>query len=94
MVEDWDKDDATKDPKTYLTEEGSLKAIYHMMQKYRKIKGIKINPTLEQQSPKNLTTSLMNTIFYDKEFHKFVLEKYGLVIHYDEKNNKFHIKNN
>ena len=35
----------------------------------------------------------LKTMFYDKKFHKFVLEKYGFTIHYDEKNDTFYMTN-
>ena len=93
MVEDWDKDDATKDPQTYQREEDSLIAKYHMMEKYRKVKGIKLNPSSMSHSTDALIDSFLKTMFYDKDIHKFVLEKYGFTIHYDEKNDTFYMTN-
>jgi hypothetical protein len=93
MVDDWDKDEAAKDPRTYLTEEDSLKAICHMLEKYHNAKGIKLNPSSMSHSTDILIDSFIDTIFHDKEFHKFVLENYGLVIYYDEKNDRFYIRN-
>jgi hypothetical protein len=91
LKQDWDKDEIARDPRTYQTEEGTLKSLYHMLERYCKLKGIKLNTS--EQSKDEASNSLMNIKFYDKEFHKFVLENYGLVVHYDKKNNKFSLTN-
>lgn len=90
MIEEWDADEEAKEIETYLSKDKGADAIYHMMRKYWRSKGIKLDPA--KQSKEEVWTSISNTIYYDKEFHKFVLENYGLIITYDEKNHKLEIR--
>jgi hypothetical protein len=88
MVGKWDADEDAKDVKTYETKEGAEWALDHILKKYLRAKGIKIDPTKPLDDAIDLVS---NTLYYDIEFHKFALQNYRVFIHYDKENDDFHI---
>jgi hypothetical protein len=88
MVEFWDLEEKAKDPKTYETHEGRLKAMNHIIKKYLQYKQRKLDPSKPLDDAIDL---IEDTICYDKDFHEFALKNYDIDVIYDEKNDRFYI---
>ena len=86
LIKTWDNDEAAKDVKTYQTQEGSLKALDHIIKKYMRIRSNKkINPS--KQTFDEVLDLFTNTLLFDKKFHQFALYNYGVSIKYHKKEN-------
>jgi hypothetical protein len=86
LIENWDKEEAVKDSKTWETVEGGENAMNYILNKYigtRKDK--KINPS--KQTADEVLDLFTNTLLFDKEFHQFALDNYRVLIEYDKKEN-------
>ena len=74
-------------PKTYSTVEDRVRAVYNMLKKYHKYKGIKLNPAKVLHDPDiSVESFVLDTMRYDTEFHRFVLKNYGIKIRFDKEN--------
>ncbi len=87
---DWDEEEVGKEAKTYQTKEGGLRALDYIIKKYMRTReDKKINP------PKQTTDEVLdlytNSLLFDKEFHQFALDNYGVLIDYDKKENILNI---
>jgi hypothetical protein len=88
MVEFWDLEEKAKDPKTYETHEGRLKAMNHIIKKYLQYKQRKLDPSKPLDDAIDLIEDI---ICYDKDFYKFALKNYDIDVKYDEKKDLFYI---
>jgi hypothetical protein len=89
MIANWDLDEKAKDSRTYETKDGRLKAMNHIVKKYLQYKQRKVDPRKPLDDAIDL---IENTICYDKDFHKFALDNYKILIEYDEKNDRLYIE--
>jgi hypothetical protein len=89
MIDNWDLDEKAKDSRTYETKDGRLKAMNHIVKKYLQYKQRKVDPRKPLDDAIDL---IENTICYDKDFHKFALDNYKILIEYDEKNDRLYIE--
>ena len=86
MIKSWDDEEAAKEAKTYLTKEGSLKALDHIIKKYMRTRNNKkINPS--KQTFDEVLNLFTNMLLFDKNFHQFALDNYGVSIKYHKKGN-------
>jgi hypothetical protein len=86
LIKNWDDEESAKEAKTYLTKEGSLKALDHIIKKYmRTRRDKKINPS--KQTADEVLDLFTNTLLFDKDFHQFALDNYRVAIEYDKKEN-------
>jgi hypothetical protein len=88
IIDKWDADEKARDIRTYETREGSLEALNHILKQYLLFKNRKIDP---RKPLRNALDLIQNTLYYDKEFHKFALQNYRVYLYYDERNNRFYI---
>ena len=88
IIDKWDADEKARDIRTYETKENSLEALNHILKQYLLFKNRKIDPRKPLRDAIDL---IQNTLYYDKEFHQFALQKYRIYLYYDEKNNRFYI---
>jgi hypothetical protein len=85
----WDEIDEFKDERIYKTREGRLRAIAHIIKEYLQIKeGVERNPKTVDDAMAPIIDMALN----DKEFKKFTLENYKVLIYYDKKDSEFYIK--
>ena len=89
MIDNWDLDEKAKDSRTYETKDGRLKAMNHIVKKYLQYKQRKVDPRKPLDDAIDL---IEDTICYDKDFHKFALDNYKILIEYDEKNDRLYIE--
>jgi hypothetical protein len=61
----------------------------HIVKKYLQYKQRKVDPRKPLDDAIDL---IENTICYDKDFHKFALDNYKILIEYDEKNDRLYIE--
>ena len=82
-------DEKAIDTKNYETKEDNLEALNDIINKYLLLKKMKIDPSKPSD---NAVVLIRNTLYYDKDFHKFALGNYdGVFLSYDEKTDKFFI---
>ena len=86
MIDNWHLDEKAKDLKTFDTHDGRLQAINHIIKKYFQYKQRKLDPRKRLDDAIDL---IEDTICYDKEFHKFALDNYDILIEYDEEYARF-----
>jgi hypothetical protein len=86
LIKSWDDEESAKEAKTYQTQEGSLKALDHIIKKYMKTRmDKKINPS--KQTFDEVLDLFTNMLLCDKEFHQYALDNYGVSIKYHKKEN-------
>jgi hypothetical protein len=86
LIEEWDEEEEVKDAKTWETAEGGENAMNYILNKYIGTKeDKKINPS--KQTADEVLDLLTNTLLFDREFHKFALDKYRVLIEYNKKEN-------
>jgi hypothetical protein len=86
LIKSWDDEESAKEAKTYQTQEGSLKALDHIIKKYMKTRmDKKINPS--KQTFDEVLDLFTNMLLFDKEFHQYALDNYGVSIKYHKKEN-------
>ena len=86
MIKNWDEEEAAKDVKTWETVEGGENAMNYILNKYigtREDK--KINPS--KQTEEEVFDLFTNTLLFDKEFHRFALDNYRVLIEYNKNEN-------
>jgi hypothetical protein len=84
----WDEIDEFKGEKIYESKEGRLRAIAHIIKEYLQNKEIRSDPKTVDDAMAPITDMVLN----DKEFKKFALENYKVLIYYDKKDAEFYIK--
>src|SRR5215203_6340127 len=84
----WNEFDEFKDEKIYESREGSLRAIAHVIKEYLEVKEIRSDPKTVDDAMAPITNMVLN----DKEFKKFTLDNFKVLIYYDKKDADFHIK--
>ncbi len=88
IIDKWDADEKARDIRTYETKENSLEALNHILKKYLLFKNRKIDPRKPLRDALDL---IQNTLYYDKEFHKFALLNYSVFLSYDAKKDRLYI---
>jgi hypothetical protein len=83
MINNWDLEEKAKDSKTYANKEDGLEALNYIVKKYPLLKNRKIDPRKPMYDAINL---IEGTLQYDKNFQRFALENYRVLIEYDERN--------
>ena len=78
----WDADEKAKDMRNYTTPEQALESLLHIMKRYLKLKGFKIDR--RKSSINDVMDDVLNTLYFDTEFHKFAEERYAFSIKYDK----------
>jgi hypothetical protein len=84
----WNEIDEFKGEKIYESKEGRLRAIAHIIKEYLQIKDIRSDP----KTVDDAMSPIINMVLNDKEFKKFTLDNYKVLIYYDKKDSEFHIK--
>jgi hypothetical protein len=84
----WDEIDEFKGEKIYESKEGRLRAIAHIIKEYLQNKEIRSDPKTVDDAMAPITDMVLN----DKEFKKFALENYKVLIYCDKKDAEFYIK--
>jgi hypothetical protein len=84
----WNEIDEFKGDKIYENKEGRLRAIAHIIKEYLQIKDIRSDP----KTVDDAMAPIINMVLNDKEFKKFTLDNYKVLIYYDKKDSEFHIK--
>ena len=84
----WDEIDEFKGEKIYESREGRLRAIAHIIKKYLEVKEIRSDPKTVDDAMAPITDMVLN----DKEFKKFTLDNFKVLIYYDKKDAEFYIK--
>ena len=84
----WDEVDEFKGEKIYESREGRLRAIAHVIKEYLEVKEIRSDPKTVDDAMAPITNMVLN----DKEFKKFTLDNFKVLIYYDKKDADFHIK--
>ena len=63
-----------------------------MLRNYQKTRSFKFNPEKVSHDHANFVNSfVLDTMYYDKEFHKFAYDTYGIHIQYDKEKEKFFV---
>jgi hypothetical protein len=83
MINNWDLEEKAKDSKTYANREDGLEALNYIVKKYLVLKNRKIDPRKSMDDAINL---IEGTLQHDKNFQRFALENYRVLIEYDERN--------
>ena len=76
----WDEIDEFKDEKIYESREGRLRAITHVIKEYLQVKEIRSDPKTVDDAMAPITIMVLN----DKEFKKFTLDNFKVLIYYDK----------
>jgi hypothetical protein len=84
----WNEIDEFKGDKIYESKEGRLRAIAHIIKEYLQVKDIRSDP----KTVDDAMSPIINMVLNDKEFKKFTLDNYKVLIYYDKKDSEFHIK--
>ena len=84
----WNEIDEFKGKKIYESKEGRLRAIAHIIKEYLQVKDIRSDP----KTVDDAMSPIINMVLNDKEFKKFTLDNYKVLIYYDKKDSEFHIK--
>ena len=84
----WDEIDEFKGEKIYESKEGRLRAIAHIIKEYLQVKEIRSDPKTVDDAMAPITNIVLN----DKEFKKFTLDNFKVLIYYDKKDTEFYIK--
>ncbi|HJU58687.1 MAG TPA: hypothetical protein VJ583_02990 [Nitrososphaeraceae archaeon] len=84
----WNEIDEFKGEKIYESKEGRLRAIAHIIKEYLQVKEIRSDPKTVDDAMAPITNIVLN----DKEFKKFTLDNFKVLIYYDKKDAEFYIK--
>jgi hypothetical protein len=84
----WNEIDEFKGDKIYESKEGRLRAIAHIIKEYLQVKEIRSDP----KTVDDAMSPIINMVLNDKEFKKFTLDNYKVLIYYDKKDSEFNIK--
>ena len=84
----WNEIDEFKGEKIYKSKEGRLRAIAHIIKEYLQVKEIRSDPKTVDDAMAPITNIVLN----DKEFKKFTLDNFKVLIYYDKKDAEFYIK--
>ena len=79
----WDADEKAKDIRNYTTPKQLLESLYHIMERYSKLKGFRIYPC-KSSFTGVMDDDVLNKLCFDAEFQKFAEENYAFSIKYDK----------